>query len=101
MDAEETRSEPEPDSPEESFPHLQLGPVEVLILFIDVPTPAADFTNSRNEASQLNAWISNLDRDKIISLLGKLYVYGRCSLYAFFMYTWCVSSRPFSSPSGC
>ena len=94
MGAEETRPMPEPDSPEESFPHLQLGPVEVLIPFIVLATPAADFTNSRNEASQLNAWISNIGRDKILSLLGKLYAYGGGSLYAF-MYTWCVRAEDF------
>jgi len=95
MDVEETRSEPEPSVPVEvSFPHLQLGPLEVVIPYVVVPTPAADFTNSRNEASQLNAWISNLDRDKIVSLLGKLFEYGRGSLYAF-MYAWCARAEDF------
>ena len=95
MDAEETRSEPEPSDPVDvSFPHLQLGPLEVVIPYVVVSTPAADFTNSRNEASQLNAWISNLDRDKIVSLLGKLFDYGRGSLYAF-MYAWCVKAEDF------
>jgi len=95
LDAEEIWSEPEASElVVDQFPHLQLGPLEVVIPYVTVATPAADFTNSRGEASQLNVWISNLERDKIVSLLGKLFAYGEGTLYAF-MYAWCLKAEEF------